>query len=157
LISPVVWTCVIFVRWIISTCIYTHFFTYAVVFLVMILRSVVASYQCFKGTYCLHFYGTNESIWENNFLFKEVWSFKLYLICFLSLPVPHKNLLSQHGSYVPLCPSEILVLALSDPTSDLVRHYDFPVPLQCRKTSDTFFCCVCLLSAVGACPTLFLM
>jgi hypothetical protein len=29
-------------------------------------------------------------------------------------------------------------LTLSDPTSDLVRHYDFPVPLQCQKTSDTF-------------------
>ena len=29
-------------------------------------------------------------------------------------------------------------LTLSDPTSDLVRHYDFPVPLRCRKTSDTF-------------------
>jgi hypothetical protein len=32
-----------------------------------------------------------------------------------------------------------LILTLSDPTSDLVRHYDFPIPLQCRKTSDTFF------------------
>jgi hypothetical protein len=30
-------------------------------------------------------------------------------------------------------------LTLSDPTSDLVWHYDFPVPLQWRKTSDTFF------------------
>ena len=27
------------------------------------------------------------------------------------------------------------VLTLSDPMSDLVRHYDFPVPLRCRKTS----------------------
>jgi hypothetical protein len=31
------------------------------------------------------------------------------------------------------------ILTLSDPTSDLVRHYDFPVPLRCRKTSDTVF------------------
>jgi hypothetical protein len=30
-------------------------------------------------------------------------------------------------------------LTLSDPTSDLVRQYDFPVPLRCRKTSDTGF------------------
>ena len=27
--------------------------------------------------------------------------------------------------------------------SDLVWHYDFPLPLRCRVTSDTFFCCVC--------------
>ena len=31
------------------------------------------------------------------------------------------------------------VLTLSDPTSDLVRRYDFPVLLWCRKTSDTVF------------------
>ena len=30
-------------------------------------------------------------------------------------------------------------LTLSDPTSDLVRQYDFPVPLRCRKTFDTVF------------------
>jgi hypothetical protein len=29
-------------------------------------------------------------------------------------------------------------LTLSDPVSDLVQPYDFPVPLRCRKTSDTF-------------------
>jgi hypothetical protein len=32
-----------------------------------------------------------------------------------------------------------LALTLSDPTSNLVRQYDFPVPIQCRKTSDTVF------------------
>jgi hypothetical protein len=32
-----------------------------------------------------------------------------------------------------------MVLILSDPTSDLVRQYDFPVPLRCRKMSDTVF------------------
>jgi hypothetical protein len=31
------------------------------------------------------------------------------------------------------------ILTLSDPTSDLVRQYDFPVVLRCRKTSDTVF------------------
>jgi hypothetical protein len=31
------------------------------------------------------------------------------------------------------------ILTLSDPTSDLVQHYDFPVPLQCRKMSDMIF------------------
>jgi hypothetical protein len=30
-------------------------------------------------------------------------------------------------------------LTLSDPTSDLVRQYDFRVLLRCRKTSDTGF------------------
>jgi hypothetical protein len=30
-------------------------------------------------------------------------------------------------------------LTLSDPTSNLVRQYDFPVPLRCRKASDTVF------------------
>jgi hypothetical protein len=47
-------------------------------------------------------------------------------------------------------------LTLSDPTLKLVRQYDFPVSLRCRKTSDTGF--VALGSpAVGACPMLFLM
>jgi hypothetical protein len=30
-------------------------------------------------------------------------------------------------------------LTLSDPTSDLVRQYDFTVLLRCRKTSDEVF------------------
>jgi hypothetical protein len=34
---------------------------------------------------------------------------------------------------------EIYYLTLSDPTSDLVRQYDFPVLLWCRKMSGTFF------------------
>jgi hypothetical protein len=38
-------------------------------------------------------------------------------------------------------------LTLSDPTSDLVRQYDFPILLRCRKTSDTVFVAfVCPLS-----------
>jgi GMP synthase PP-ATPase subunit len=32
-----------------------------------------------------------------------------------------------------------IVLTLFDPTSDLVRQYDVPVLLRCRKTSDTVF------------------
>jgi hypothetical protein len=32
-----------------------------------------------------------------------------------------------------------IILTLSDPTSNLVRQYDFPVPLRCRKTSDAGF------------------
>jgi hypothetical protein len=32
-----------------------------------------------------------------------------------------------------------VLLSLSDPTSDLVRQYDFPVLPRCRKTSDTVF------------------
>jgi hypothetical protein len=31
------------------------------------------------------------------------------------------------------------ILTLSDPTSNLVRQYDFPIPIRCRKTSDTVF------------------
>jgi hypothetical protein len=30
-------------------------------------------------------------------------------------------------------------LTPSDPMSNLIRKYDFPVPLRCRKTSDTVF------------------
>jgi hypothetical protein len=38
-------------------------------------------------------------------------------------------------------------LTLSDPTSNLVRQYDFSVLLRCRKTSDTVFIAfVCPLS-----------
>jgi hypothetical protein len=33
----------------------------------------------------------------------------------------------------------IFILTLSDPTSNIVRQYDFPVLLRCRKTSDTGF------------------
>jgi hypothetical protein len=33
----------------------------------------------------------------------------------------------------------IQILTLSDPTSNLAQQYHFPVPLQCRKTSDTVF------------------
>jgi hypothetical protein len=33
----------------------------------------------------------------------------------------------------------VICLTLSDPTSDLVRQYDFRVLLRCRKTSDTVF------------------
>ena len=40
-----------------------------------------------------------------------------------------------------LLPGAELPLTLSDPTPDLVRHYDFPVPLRCRKTSDSFLLC----------------
>jgi hypothetical protein len=53
--------------------------------------------------------------------------------------------------------AQTIHLTLSDPTSDLVQHYDFPVPLRCRKTSDTFLLRLWpARSAVGACPTLFL-
>ena len=34
-------------------------------------------------------------------------------------------------------------LTLSDPMSGLIQYYDFPLPLRCRVTSDTFFCYVC--------------
>jgi hypothetical protein len=46
------------------------------------------------------------------------------------------------------CPSRLRILVLTygvktlapfDPTSNLVRQYNFPVPLRCRKTSDTVF------------------
>ena len=50
---------------------------------------------------------------------------------------------------------KVKILTLSDPTSDLVRHYDFPIPLRCRVTPDTFFFALFSRSAVGACSTLF--
>jgi hypothetical protein len=34
---------------------------------------------------------------------------------------------------------KVVLLTLSDPTSNPVRQYDFPVSLRCRKTSDTVF------------------
>jgi hypothetical protein len=42
---------------------------------------------------------------------------------------------AEHEAIYNLC----LILTLSDPTSDLVRQYDLPVLLRCRKTSDTVF------------------
>jgi hypothetical protein len=36
-------------------------------------------------------------------------------------------------------PEFVPIITLSDPTSDLVWQYDFPVLLRCRKTSDTGF------------------
>jgi hypothetical protein len=39
------------------------------------------------------------------------------------------------GETFPKC----VTLTLSDPTSDLVRQYDFPVLLRCRKMYDTVF------------------
>ena len=38
----------------------------------------------------------------------------------------------------PMHAHKLFILTLSDPTSDLVRHYDFPLLLRCRVTSDTF-------------------
>jgi hypothetical protein len=48
------------------------------------------------------------------------WTVKCYCGAILNIPV-HKH------------------LTLSDPTSDLVRQYDFWVLLRCPKTSDTVF------------------
>jgi hypothetical protein len=47
-------------------------------------------------------------------------------------------IIEQDGDVLPEKKLEI-ILTLSDPTSDLVRQYDFPVLLRCRKTSDTIF------------------
>jgi hypothetical protein len=58
--------------------------------------------------------------------------------------------------YTPLICHQSIALNLSDPTSNLVRQHDFPVPLRCRKTSDTVFVAF-VPPAVGACPTIFLM
>jgi hypothetical protein len=45
---------------------------------------------------------------------------------------------SNNGFFI-VSASTSRLLTLSDPTSDLVRQYDFPVLLRCRKTSDTGF------------------
>jgi hypothetical protein len=48
---------------------------------------------------------------------------------------------------IPIYLGTINLLTLSDPTSDLVRQYDFLDLLRCRKTSDTVFVAfVCPLS-----------
>jgi hypothetical protein len=46
-------------------------------------------------------------------------------------------------------------LTLSDPTSNLVRQYDFPVPAPMSEDARHGLCCVCS-PAVGTCPTHFL-
>jgi hypothetical protein len=66
----------------------------------------------------------------------------LHLLCDqLIADVPKKvtqNVTVQWAT--PLLPiKEVLGLTLSDPTSNLVRQYDFPVPLRCRKKYDTVF------------------
>jgi hypothetical protein len=45
----------------------------------------------------------------------------------------------QHTLHVSAGRTMLRHLTLSDPTSNLVRQYDFPVPLRCRITSDTIF------------------
>jgi len=46
------------------------------------------------------------------------------------------SVIIPHGDC--FCTEIHFCLTLSDPTSDLIRHNDFPVPLRCQKTSDTF-------------------
>jgi hypothetical protein len=46
-------------------------------------------------------------------------------------------LLSVLGNSLPW--DNLHVLNLSDSTSNVVRQYDFPHPLRCRKTSDKIF------------------
>ena len=55
------------------------------------------------------------------------------LYCLQQNPNPSAVSDTQKGQ----CPH--MPLTLSDPTSDLVRQYDFPVPLRCWKTSITVF------------------
>jgi hypothetical protein len=47
--------------------------------------------------------------------------------------------MSQCSDRIILITFKQQVLTLSNPTSDLVQQYDFPVLLQCRKTSYTIF------------------
>jgi hypothetical protein len=54
-----------------------------------------------------------------------------------SLPGLGPNSLLTSGDMRAL--SELVKLTLSNPTSDLVRQYDFPLLHRCRKTSDTVF------------------
>jgi len=52
--------------------------------------------------------------------------------------VSHNTTQERHQCFVTLM-SWLCKLTLSDPMSDLVRQYDFPVPLRCQKTSDMVF------------------
>jgi hypothetical protein len=47
------------------------------------------------------------------------------------IPSPGASPVNQNVQYI--------TLTLSDPTSDLIRQYDFPVPLRCQKMSATVF------------------
>ena len=49
------------------------------------------------------------------------------------------NLMDTYGNITPYSALSKPELTLSDPMSGVVRKYDFPVPLRCRKTSDTVF------------------
>jgi hypothetical protein len=56
--------------------------------------------------------------------------------------IPLSTRHDYHCCFKALTTSKIYsvsIKSLSDPTSDLVRQYDFPVLLRCRKTSDTIF------------------
>jgi len=75
--------------------------------------------------------------------FKNTVSYIKYLTQFLCRHVPKMFCISATTVSI----RGVQVLSLSDPMSDLVRQYDFPVPLRCRKMSDMVFVSfVCLLS-----------
>jgi hypothetical protein len=63
----------------------------------------------------------------------------VYFFCFYLCKIQHTQLVARIHlvimMFVKLCAGKILTL--SDPTSDLVLQYDFPVLHRCRKTSDT--------------------
>jgi len=63
------------------------------------------------------------------------------LICYSSLFFEFQSVVyhSQYPFVMLFISDTIHSLTLSDPTSDLIQLYDFPVPLRCRKTSDTVF------------------
>jgi hypothetical protein len=92
------------------------------------------------------FLGTRSQIWEKRLLGSSCLSVCLHETTRLSLVrfFMKSWFLSAFRNYV----GKIQVsLPLSDPTSDLVRQYDFPVPFRCRKKSDTVFVAfVCPLS-----------
>ena len=63
------------------------------------------------------------------------------LICYSSLFFEFQSVVyhSQYPFVMLFISDTIHSLTLSDPTSDLIQLYDFPVPLRCRKMSDKVF------------------
>jgi hypothetical protein len=91
----------------------------------------------------LHLYTLSTSLfsgirckWPNQL---NLWAFMWFIIflCLINSPNSSFVLILHVPSLCFVGPKSFLTL--SDPTSNLVRQYDFPVPLRCRKTSDTVF------------------
>jgi hypothetical protein len=111
---------------------------------------------CIKHFLCLHLSWPHDGFLHKSkhvakfFFVLQQYTRSVELILLLNY-ISHNFVLSEHyiKTAVLQCQNEFYAyensksektaLTLYDPTSNLVRQYDFPVPLRCRKTSDTAF------------------